>query len=269
MIAPPPVWQIPLNSKPSIRDVSIYRLEPKPVYRWRFLNFWAIHFYRQEAEFSVDGQSFQIRPRSVSITPPSVDLEYRLRVPLDYLYAHFVFPVESRGTAPIQVVTDLGKEFEPMFAAMQVALASCSAQPARADARLWDVLWQLAERRSQPADGAGPHPAVRKALQIIEGRLGESIEVAPLAAEIGISQNHLTRLFRASVGNTVLGYVRGRRMRRAEHLLAQTTLPIKAIAAEVNVPDLHQFNKLVRRELGHSPRDIRRIAASNPLAVKR
>jgi len=40
-------------------------------------------------------------------------------------------------------------------------------------------------------------------------------------------------------------------------LLVYSTLPVKVIASEVGIPDLHLFNKTIRRELGHSPRAIR------------
>ena len=259
------VWQIPLSAKPTVRQIASYTLGQRPVERWRRLNFWAIHLYRQEAVFIVDGQAFPIRARSVSITPPVVDLEYRIPGPLDYLYAHFVFPQGPHAETPIPVVAELGKDFEKMYEALEVAMSAFPAQPARADARLWDVLWQLAERATAPRSQGGlggQHPAVRQALRLIEQRLGGAIRVAELAAEVGLSQNHLTRLFRAAIGNTILGYVRRRRVERARHLLTQTTLPIKAIAAEVNFSDLHQFNKAIRRELGVSPRECRRREGS-------
>jgi transcriptional regulator GlxA family with amidase domain len=72
-----------------------------------------------------------------------------------------------------------------------------------------------------------------------------------------VSHNHLTRLFRAETGSTVVGYVQARRMARARHLLTSSTLPIPAVAASVGIPDLQAFNKTCRRERGASPRAIR------------
>jgi transcriptional regulator GlxA family with amidase domain len=139
-----------------------------------------------------------------------------------------------------------------------MAVSCHSMQPARAEARLWDILWQLAERtRSVPTSNARTHPAVETVSRIIQRRLGKPLSVGELAEEAGVSQNHLTRLFRASFKKTVVGYIRQQRIVRAHHLLTQTTLPIKAIAAEVGIPDLHFFNKAVRGSLGHSPREVR------------
>jgi transcriptional regulator GlxA family with amidase domain len=47
-------------------------------------------------------------------------------------------------------------------------------------------------------------------------------------------------------------------MDRARHFLQATTLSIPAIAASVGIPDLQAFNKACRRELGASPRGIRK-----------
>lgn len=58
-------------------------------------------------------------------------------------------------------------------------------------------------------------------------------------------------------GQTVIGYVRARRAQRARHLLRRSTLPIKTIAAQVGVPNLGQFNHLMRAQCGQSPRAIR------------
>ncbi len=78
-----------------------------------------------------------------------------------------------------------------------------------------------------------------------------------IAKTVGVSHNHLTRLFRAATGETVVGYIRARRMERARHFLHATTLSITAVAASVGIPDLQAFNKTCRRELGASPRGIR------------
>ena len=97
---------------------------------------------------------------------------------------------------------------------------------------------------------------------MIERRLGDSLNVADLAEELGISHNHLTRLFRSKYGMTIAGYIRKRRVERARHLLAFSTIPVKSVAVEVGIPDLHLFNKTIRAVLGRSPRAVRERARS-------
>jgi transcriptional regulator GlxA family with amidase domain len=60
------------------------------------------------------------------------------------------------------------------------------------------------------------------------------------------------------MGKTAIGYIQERRMQMAQYLLKHSTLPIKSIAAEVGMPDLHQFNKTFRRILKEAPTGMRR-----------
>jgi AraC family transcriptional regulator len=62
------------------------------------------------------------------------------------------------------------------------------------------------------------------------------------------------------VGDTVIGYIRGRRVQRAQHLLEHTTLPIKTIAAQVGIEDTRHFYKVVHAILGQSPTQVRHNA---------
>ncbi len=98
-----------------------------------------------------------------------------------------------------------------------------------------------------------------------EARLTEPLTVPEIAKAAGVSHNHLTRLFRATTGETVVGYIRSRRMERARHFLRATTLSIPAVAASVGIPDLQAFNKACHRELGASARAVR--AADGTRAV--
>ena len=80
---------------------------------------------------------------------------------------------------------------------------------------------------------------------------------AQIAKRAGISHNQLTRLSDQTFGLGVAAYMRKRRLDKAEHLLDRSNLPIKAIAAEMGIPDLQQFNKFMRKETGSSPTKIR------------
>lgn len=91
----------------------------------------------------------------------------------------------------------------------------------------------------------------------IEWHLAEPLTVPEIAAAAGISHNHLTRLFRAKTGRSVVGHIRARRMGRARHLLTRTTVPIATVAAMVGIPDPQAFNKICRRELGAAPSAVR------------
>jgi transcriptional regulator GlxA family with amidase domain len=164
----------------------------------------------------------------------------------------------------VPTMQDLGGSFERLYAALEEAIVMVPTKPRRAEARLWEVLWQLCERAPRispggrdPSETDRTNPVVLRAQEIIELRLGEPLRVAQLASLLNVSHNHLTRLFQENLGTTVAGYIRGRRVERARDLLMHSTVPVKAVAAQVGLPDLHQFNKTVRAVSGMSPRKHR------------
>ena len=222
---------------------------------------WWLHLYRYTATLRLNGCVLPLRPGCVSLIPPGVEIEYDFGERATHLCAHFTLPDDSDGDVTVPALQDLGNDFPRLYAALEEAAACFAANPARAEVRLWDVLWQLADRTPPHAPPVHPHPApVERARQLIELRLGEPLSVKELAEEVGISHNHLTRLFHAAVGDTVIGYIRQRRVQRARHLLEHTTLPIKTIAAQVGVEDPRLFYKLIRAHLDCSPIQVRRNA---------
>ncbi|MFI6154774.1 helix-turn-helix domain-containing protein [Kitasatospora sp. NPDC051170] len=218
---------------------------------------WQLHLYRYRADLTVDGTAHEIRPGTVSLVPPGSEVRYRYRGRSEHFYVHL-----RLGTAGaphrVPVLQSAGTELEPLTARFGQALAAWPRTPARAAAEIWTALWWITELTPpEEPDAPAVHPAVAGATALIEARLAEPLTVPEIARAVGVSHNHLTRLFRAATGETVVGYIRARRMERARHFLRATTLSVPAIAASVGIPDLHAFNKTCRRELGASPRAVR------------
>ena len=200
-----------------------------------------------------------IEPGCAGLIPPGVTLVYRYRGRAPHVYAHFsvgqVTEEDSRILIP--VIQPLGDRFEPMARSLEEAVGWFATQPRRAAARLRDLLWQLGSTGDSAEAGHAERREIRQTLQLIERRLAEPLRVPAIAREIGLSHNHLLRLFREATGQTIAGYIRKRRAERARHLLQRTTMPINAIAASVGITDLQAFNKTIRREFGRAPRALR------------
>lgn len=78
-----------------------------------------------------------------------------------------------------------------------------------------------------------PSPAnslVKRTITYISAHLREDLGTAALAAEAGVSERHLTRLFLKHLSQTPGRYVRQARTEAAAHLLATTSLPMAAVA---------------------------------------
>ena len=246
-------WSIPLNFKPQLFQAARSVQEQRPRQGHRLADLWSLNLFRSEATVQVDQQVLNVRAGYCVVTPPNAWIHFRFSSSCSHSYAHFQLPELRTDAVPIPAVQDLGEAFEGINRRLDEAIACFPTQPRRAEVRVWDLLWELATS----GDKTEAHPAIERARQLIELRLAESISVANLAREMGLSHNHLTRLFHAATGMTVAGYIRDRRVKRARHLLTHTSAPVKTVAAEVGIPDLHLFNKTIRAFLGTSPRGVR------------
>jgi AraC family transcriptional regulator len=249
-------WAMPLDSKPAIAAIGVGIHGARLVEQFQ-LDLWCLHFYRYRAELVLDGRSFAIQPGCAGTIAPQVAQEYRYEGRSEHLFAHFALArrADSR-IVPIGVMQQLGRAFGRIFDDFELAVRAFQGNRARAEARLWDVLWQLAEHT--PTVGRTRHPAIDRALQVIELGIGKPMRVADVAREVGLSTTHLRRLFEAECESSVKEFIQARRLERVRHLLQHSTLSVKAIANEVGMSDLQQFNKLVWRHLGDAPSRLRR-----------
>ena len=254
----PAVWQMPLKNSPQLVQAGrAVHGRKGAVEEYQLPELWCLHLYHYVGTVTIDGREFAIAPGWAGITPPNARTIYRFRGESRHFFAHFRLPLGGDRVA-MPVMQDLGESFGSLTRALEEAAGWLPAQPRRASVRLWDVLWQLA---GQPTSGPGPHqrlhPALSRAVREIELHLSQPLAIPAIAHRAEISHNHLTRLFRAQFGVTIEGYIRQRRVERALHLLAHTTLAVKTIAGEVGLPDLHFFNKTIRAVAGLSPRGYR------------
>ncbi len=254
-------WPISLETKPVALVMGIGRHGGNRVERYSLGAVWCLHLYRYHGAMRVRGREFPIRPGFAGLTPPQVELEHQFDDPVCvHAFTHFALPAVSDSGLAIPVMQDLGLDAGRLNTAFEEAVGFFPTQPRRAEVRLWDILWHLTGAAPSADPLARLHPAVRQTLQTIELRLGEPLSVSDLACAADLSHSHLTRLFRAEVGQTVIGYLQSRRVERARHLLAYSTLPPKTIAVQVGLPDLQAFNKTIRRALSQSPRAFREAA---------
>ncbi|MFF2847978.1 helix-turn-helix transcriptional regulator [Streptomyces sp. NPDC058001] len=230
-----------------------------PTDTFRLPDLWQFHLYGYTADLTVDGTPYPIRPGSVSLVPPGAEVHFRYRGRSEHLYAHFepAAPTATGTALTVPVMQDAGAETPMLAELLRRAVAAAPRNPARAAAEVWTALWRVAELAAPYGESPSAPAPVAVAMAHIETHLAGPLSVPDLARVAGVSHNHLTRLFRARTGGTVVAYIRARRMERARHLLRESTLSISAVAASVGIADLQAFNKACRRELGASPRALR------------
>ena len=261
-----PLLTVPVSELPQIDWISLGQHGRYAREDYRLPESWCLHLYRWSGALRVGGITLPVSPGYLSIVPPNQPLSHFFRTgdpPAVHLSCGF--RLAAVGATPeviLPMMGDSGESFGALNATWEKAIGVFAATPRRAEVLLWDLLWRLAE--GALGDGAahtespGREPAaVTRTREAIELRLAEPLRVADLARAVDLSHNHLTRLFHAATGKTVVSYLRERRMERATRLLRHTTLPIKQIAAQVGLGDLQRFNKAVRAATGISPRATR------------
>jgi AraC-like DNA-binding protein len=84
------------------------------------------------------------------------------------------------------------------------------------------------------------------------------LSLADLASQLAVSPHHLSRLFRAEVGQTFSRYRLALRVRWALDRLGSDE-PLSHVAAETGFADHAHLTRAIKRELGHTPAVLRRL----------
>jgi AraC family transcriptional regulator of adaptative response / DNA-3-methyladenine glycosylase II len=100
--------------------------------------------------------------------------------------------------------------------------------------------------------------AAGRAMRLIADGVVEREGVPGLAARLGYSPRHLTRLLTAELGAGPLALARAHRAHTARVLLVGTDLPASDVAFSAGFASVRQFNDTVREVFGMSPLELRR-----------
>lgn len=110
----------------------------------------------------------------------------------------------------------------------------------------------------------GTAASVSRALALIaEGALdGDGADVEALATRLGVGGRHLRRLFAEHVGASPLAVASARRVLFARQLIAETHMPLAAVAHASGFGSIRRFNAVMGRTFGRPPGTLRRPAAA-------
>ena len=95
--------------------------------------------------------------------------------------------------------------------------------------------------------------AMRRAREYVESHLGDSVDLAALAAVARVSIHHFARAFKQSAGITPHRYLIQRRVERAQHMLTHTGLPLSEVAYTVGFSDQSHLAHHFRQAFGITP----------------
>lgn len=239
---------------------------------------WELYLQRDGAStWDVDGREVRLAAGWLLAVPPGVRHRSLPRTGARHHFTYASFDLARVGARRPELaaawwragreplVTPHGRACEPAFGVLVRELGEERPHGAVAVAAALDLLLVEAVRALLPADPPAPriprHPAVARALHLLDTEHARPWTVEDLAAACALSRAHLTALFTAEVGRPPYAHLLRRRVERAGELLRGTGRTVAEVAAEVGFSSRAQLARAFARELGTTPRAWRREGA--------
>ncbi|HTD15452.1 MAG TPA: AraC family transcriptional regulator [Chthoniobacterales bacterium] len=154
-------------------------------------------------------------------------------------------------------------QFEYLFSRIVAEGANPSHYQAAAlrlsvDALLLEII-RAGTDRDQKAANAVMHPAVSRALNLLQTRFRENWPLDRLASESGISRARLAQLFSREIGTSIHKVLNKVRVERAQALLKDSDLSISEIASDCGFATSQHFARIFRQLTGSTAGEYRRV----------
>lgn len=107
---------------------------------------------------------------------------------------------------------------------------------------------------------AGEEAGACQAVRIIEDRLAETLTIAGLARDVGMTRRRFATCFRRAIGVTPYNYILSRRLEAAAERLRTGSGSVLEIALDAGFGDLSEFTRRFRAKYGSPPGAYRRLA---------
>ncbi len=94
---------------------------------------------------------------------------------------------------------------------------------------------------------------VQRAVLFLLRNFSNPISINDVVKDLHLSRRQLERLFRKTIGSSIIEYLTNLRVDHASQLLMDPHLSIKEIAYQTGFSDTHYFSSLFRRQKGMTP----------------
>lgn len=98
---------------------------------------------------------------------------------------------------------------------------------------------------------------IERAKDLITNNYSKSIETKKIAQMLGLSNNHLVRLFKQYHGKTISEYLIELRLKEATRLLTHTDTDITKVALDAGFQSMSNFYKTFKMRTGLTPKEYR------------
>ncbi len=122
------------------------------------------------------------------------------------------------------------------------------------DMLVLDVMRTVSRTRLMLAPASPRHPAVLRAVHLLETRFREPWTLNEIAAHAGISRAHLAKLFQQDTGIPLHRFLNRVRISRAEQILRNSELSCESIAAGMWLcASIQHFSRAFKLHTGMTP----------------
>ena len=172
-------------------------------------------------------------------------LRVRENSPFASIPAVTVAPLPSFLLSTIRAIALEGKRHLPLY-------------PDMMEVRVWETLVQIFREAAHlpPTFVAATTEENERVLlvkQYIDDNVRRGVSLSELASYACIGEKQLERLFQAELGMTVMGYVRQKRCREIEALLADPALSLREISDAMHFSNEYHFSAYFKKYAGMPP----------------
>lgn len=210
-----------------------------------------------------DGHAQSFVPDSVVIYAPFQVHSQQADVPGEDLCIH----VSSDRSLPpsLDRMLYVPPPIDPWCIAEIASLLLTSANPtpgqqAVLDHRSTAILAHLFLRHDSvpPRSQTPTQRLVEQAKEVLRADYRQDCHLSDVSLRLGVSPDYLRHRFRDIAGQTPLAFLTAIRLERAKTLLANTNLPLAAIASDSGFATARYFCNVFRRKVGMTPTAFRR-----------
>ena len=132
-------------------------------------------------------------------------------------------------------------------------------------AMVFELLTSLAESKETRVSVSASSRLVMAACDTIDEGPGNGKTVGAIAKHLMVSREHLSRLFKDEIGESLQGYLLKRRFQLACHLLKETELGEKDICERLGGISPQHLIRMFKKEMKITPRQFRASGVIPPL----
>ena len=166
--------------------------------------------------------------------------------------------LESSQLEPYLEICDLFKELVPLY------VNEPAGYRLKTESVVLEILYCLIQHFSYPAPAdtfSEPQEQTRiqEILAYIEDHYAESVSLAKIASEFGLSREYFSRLFHSSLGITFSQHINRVRIAHFYHDLVTGDAPVMELLENNGLTNYKLFSRMFREIYGHTPKELRRL----------